>query len=59
MENDVTDVNPSFETFSGHQKMELISQLFDNDQTLSISKIESLDKIYNFGSTKNAEILFK
>lgn len=57
--NDITTANPLFETFSSHQKMELISQLFDNEQTLTTPKIESLDRVYNFGSSKNAEILFK
>jgi hypothetical protein len=38
--------------------MELLSQLFDKNP-LPLTKIEALNKFYNFGATKNAEILFK
>lgn len=55
---DVTGQDPSFAAFSSSQKRELLGQLLDKDP-LSQYKMVALDSYYKFGSTQNAEILFK
>lgn len=55
---EISDVDQVFNEFKSNQKRELLSQLYDKP-ALSCEKIESIEKYYNFGSTKNSEILFR
>jgi hypothetical protein len=55
---EISGVDQVFDEFKSNQKRELLSQLYDKP-ALSCEKIESIEKYYNFGSTKNSEILFR
>ena len=55
---EVNGVDQVFDEFKSNQKRELLSQLYEKP-ALSCEKIESIEKYYNFGSTKNSEILFR
>lgn len=56
--DEIVDRESIFDEFSSDQKRELISQLL-NKEPLSCSKIDLLNKHYQFGETQNSEILFR
>ncbi|RNA29022.1 leukotriene A-4 hydrolase [Brachionus plicatilis] len=55
---EIVEKETIFDKFSSDQKRELVSQLL-NQEPLSCSKIDSLNKYYKFGETQNSEILFR
>lgn len=51
-------VNPDFLELESNQKRELLSQLIEKEP-LSVDRIELINKFYEFGKSKNSEILFR